>query len=251
MHVYIYDSFLSQRKFHSTLAKIETRLTDLGLNGKVVRLGLIKNTKEIIENEVRRGAKTIIAVGDDQLISEAVSGVAGTSIPFGAIPINTGQNRIAGALGINSTEEACNILSARRIEKLDLGIINNSFFLSGLSITNNGTIIQINQDYSVEPLEDGRVQIINLPLKGMELPENFTFNPQDGNMELVIKIKKGGGFLKTKEAEQGVFTVQLLTIFNKKNHPVLADDSREITTPAEVGILKSGLNVIVGKNRNF
>ena len=38
MHVYIYDSFLNHKKFEKIIARIETRVTDLGLNGKINRL---------------------------------------------------------------------------------------------------------------------------------------------------------------------------------------------------------------------
>ncbi len=34
MHVYVYDSFLNQKKYDRILARLETRITDLGLNGK-------------------------------------------------------------------------------------------------------------------------------------------------------------------------------------------------------------------------
>ena len=38
---------------------MEIRLTDLGLNGKIIRLGGIKNIKGTIQNEIKLGAKTI------------------------------------------------------------------------------------------------------------------------------------------------------------------------------------------------
>jgi hypothetical protein len=50
MHIYIYDSFVNQKKYDSTTAKIETRITDLGLNGKIVRLGIIISVEEVINN---------------------------------------------------------------------------------------------------------------------------------------------------------------------------------------------------------
>ena len=58
MHVYIYDSFLGHKKFDNTLARIETRLTDLGLNGKISRMGAMKNIQSTVSNELKRGAKT-------------------------------------------------------------------------------------------------------------------------------------------------------------------------------------------------
>lgn len=252
MHVYIYDSFLNQRKYDSLLAKIETRITDLGLNGKVVRLGQIKNIKETIENEIRRGAKTIISVGDNELISQIIDGVANTAIPLGIIPINTGKNNLTAALGINSSEQACDILSARRIEKIDLGVFNNSFFLSTLTIPNEGTIIQINQEYSIETMEAGETMIINLPITKNGLPDNLAFSPQDGNLELFIKTQKQKKFsLHSKEIAQSVLSANNITILNTKHHPVLVDGVRKVNTPINVNISKDSLNIIVGKDRLF
>ena len=252
MHVYIYDYFLSQRKHDSLLAKIETRITDLGLNGKVVRLGQIKNIKETVQNEIRRGAKTIIAVGDDELVSQILDGVANTPTPLGIIPINTGKNAITTALGINSSEQACDILSARRIEKIDLGTINASFFISTLTIPNEGTILQVNQEYSMETTAAGESMVINLPITKNGFPGNFLFSPQDGNLELFVKTKKQKKFsLHPKEVAQSVLSVDNLTILNTKHHPALVDGVRKINTPIDVSINKNALNIIVGKDRLF
>ncbi|MCK4553680.1 hypothetical protein KAU19_01815, partial [Candidatus Parcubacteria bacterium] len=64
MHIYIYDSYVNQKKYDKVLARIETRITDLGLNGKISRLGLMKNIPDLVYNELKRGVKTIIAVGN-------------------------------------------------------------------------------------------------------------------------------------------------------------------------------------------
>lgn len=253
MHVYIYDSFLNQRKYGSLLAKIETRITDLGLNGKVIRIGPIKNIRETVENEIRRGAKTIIAVGDDGLISQVIESVADTNIPLGMIPVDTGKNAISEAFGIVSPEQACDILSARRIEKVDLGTLNNgSFFISNLTIPNDGTIVQINQEYSIESAAAGETMVINMPTDRKGLPENFPFNPQDGSLELIIKTQKTSKLsFQPKETIQSILPVSHITIINTKNHPVLADGVHSIPTPVNVGINKNSLNIIVGKDRIF
>lgn len=235
------------------MAKTEIRITDLGLNGKVIRIGPIKNVRETVENEIRRGAKTIIAVGDDSLVNQVVDSIADTGIPLGIIPINTGKNAISRAFGITSSEQACDILSARRIEKIDLGTINNnSFFISSLAIPNDGTIVQINQEYSIESAAAGETIVVNLPTDKRGLPKSFPFSPQDGNMELVIKTQKSGRLgLQSKETIQSILPVSHLTIINTKNHPVLADGVRNISAPINIGISKNSLNIIVGKDRIF
>ena len=100
MHVYIYDTFLSQKKYDSVLARIETRTTDLGLNGKIIRLGLMHSLFDTVENEIKKGAKTITAVGNSELLHKIINIVARLSseniliknIPLGFIPIGKSNN---------------------------------------------------------------------------------------------------------------------------------------------------------------
>ena len=80
MYSYIYDSFVSQKKYQKLLARVEIRLTDLGISGKIKRLSPLKNLKETIKDEIRGGAKTIVVVGDDSTLGEVINLVAGKNI---------------------------------------------------------------------------------------------------------------------------------------------------------------------------
>lgn len=247
MHVYIYDSFVNQKKYDGLLARVETRITDLGLNGKISRLSLMTNLRDTISNEIRRGAKTIVVVGNDQTVSQAVNALAGKEIPLGVIPVGNDNNSIAAALGIDSEMAACDVLSARRIEKLDLGVVNNIFFLTKASITTVGSIVEINHDYSIETAERGEINIVNMETGAGG--GRGKFNPQDGKLELYITTGAKKIFLK-KNISQSVFTFKQLTIINAK-HALILDGAARVTAPAEVSIAKQALNVIVGKGRRF
>jgi len=252
MHVYIYDSFLAQKKYDRILANIETRITDLGLNGKICRLGIMKNVYDMIENELKRGAKTIIAVGNDHTINQIINPLANHNVPLGIIPVGQNNNLIATALGIEPEEAACDILSARRIIKLDLGKANNYYFLSNATINNQGTSIKINKDYSIEIMSQGETRVINLTAPDNDLPIPGTqdkFDPQDGILELFIKTKISKNILK-KITGHSIFPLKKLTIINEKL-PVVLDNSIQITTPVQIGVVKQKLNVIVGRKRNF
>ena len=58
MYLYLYDSFLNNPKFGNKLAKIETRLTDLGIGGKISRLSPLKNLEELVSDEIKNGVKS-------------------------------------------------------------------------------------------------------------------------------------------------------------------------------------------------
>jgi len=261
MHIYIYDSFLNHRKYNNVLSRIETRITDLGLNGKIIRLNIMKNIKSSVENELKRGAKTIVAVGNDQTINQVISAMAGAdelklsfdNVPFGIIPIGKEKNNISSVLGIPPEEAACDVLSSRRIEKLDLCQANKNYFISNATITSKGTIVEIDKTYSIEIAGEGEINIINFNDNHAAVPTNAKFDPHDGIFELFIKTKKRSGFLKigSQEIGESIFSLKKLTVFNNHNYPVVLDNSVEVPTPVEISIMKQKMNLIVGKKRNF
>lgn len=244
MHVYVYDDYLNKTKYNRTINRVEIRLTDLGLNGKILRLSGIKNIKAAIQNEIRVGAKTIVAVGNNQTVNKIIGAIIDDDIYgdfqkktlLGIIPIGD-DNSIATSFGIKNPEDACNILLARRVEKIDLGLAGNHYFLNEASIQSMGTTLEIG-DYSIKSTERGEVKIINL-LKDKD--EDIRSNPHDGLLDIVIETKK-------KDT-----TYLNATSFKVSNseEKLIVDGIVEIDTPAEIGILKDRVNIIVGKDRMF
>jgi len=244
MHVYIYDDYLSKGKYHKTINRLEIRLTDLGLNGKIIRLGGIKNIKGAIQNEIKLGAKTIIAVGNNQTVNKIIGAIIDTDLYgdfqkktlLGIIPIGD-DNSIATSFGIKNEAEACNILLARRIEKIDLGLVGKYYFLNQASIQSLGTTIEIN-NYSLETKERGEIKIINLL---SDSDTDIKSNPHDGLLDV---------YIKTRKKDKTYLTAKKLKITNSENR-LLIDGVMEIDTPVDVEIMKDRVNVIVGKNRMF
>ena len=193
MNVYIYDSYVNHKKYQSKIARIETRITDLGLNGKIIRLSVMSSIYTSIENEITKGAKNIIIVGNSNLFAQAINSIAKLKslyttigdIPLGFIPIGKKNNSIAEYLGINYEEAACNIIAARRIKKLDLGMINEHYFLTQATIPTKETIIEIDKNYSINITEPGEIIIVNLPMN-IKLPNEIKANAQDDTLELFI-----------------------------------------------------------------
>jgi hypothetical protein len=245
MHIYIYDNYLNEKKYHSLLAKIETRITDLGLNGKIIRLNITNSLYNAIENEIKKGAKTIVAVGNDNLLNQVINSVIRSTainktknIPIGFIPIEKENNKLAKFLGIDFKENACDIISARRIKQLNLGKINNFFFLFNVSMDAKDTIVNIDNNFSIETKNKGLINIINT-----------SFETKDNKLKLIIQNQENNLFKKNK-TNQSVFFFKNLTLLNKKN-PAIIDNSSEISTPANISLGEESINIIVGKNRDF
>ena len=246
MHVYIYDDYLAKGKYNKAINRMEIRITDLGLNGKILRLSGIKNVKVAIENEIRLGAKTIVAVGNNQTVNKIIGAIINADVyeefqkntVLGIIPIGD-DTSIASSFGIKNEENACNVLLARRVKKIDLGAVANFYFLKQLKIRGKGTTLKIN-NFEIEASDKAEINIINLlDDKKDKIPKS---SPYDGLLDVFIKNGKNDlTFLNSKK----------IIIENINKEKILIDDILEIETPVEIGILKSAITVIVGKERSF
>lgn len=257
MHVYIYDSYLGSKKYDAQIAKIETRLTDLGLNGKIIRMGLLQSLKDSVQNELKKGAKTIIAVGNADLLHQTINSLmsfySNTSyfnpVPVGFIPVGSDNNSIATNLGIPSNVDACNILSARRIENLDLGQINDKFFLSLAEIDAYGTTVLVDNSYTIQINEPGKIKIINLSLDDDAI--NKKISAQDGKLEFFIETNKNSKLFFKKTNSSSVFTFKSLLIENKNKAQFKIDSISHLSTPVNIKIAPRAIKLIVGKSRYF
>ncbi len=247
MNIYIYDDYLNKSKYSRVLNRVEIRLTDLGLNGKIIRLGAIKNIRDVIQNEIKNGAKTIVAVGNNQTVNKIIGSVIDNelygffqkNILFSIIPIGE-DNSIADSLGIKKEEEACNILLARRVKKIDIGFVNNYYFLNKATIESQGSVIDINGEYVLEPQEKGTINIFNLKSSAND-DKNIKVNPIDGKLDI---------YIKSKGKDLSFLSVDKLRVSNQ-NHPLILDDIIELKTPADISVIAGKLNVVVGKDRSF
>lgn len=246
MNAYIYDDFLNKGRYRRALNRVEIRLTDLGLNGKIIRLGAIKNVKDAIQAEIKNGIKNIIAVGNNETANKVISAMISNKaygffqkdILFSIIPIGN-NNSIAASFGINKEEEACNILLARRIKQVDIGIAGNNIFLNKAELISDNAHININDEYSLELTRKTRVQIINLN-DNPSIIYGDRVNPYDNKLNLIINNK-------TPEAT-------FITSDNIKisgSGEIILDESVAIPLPAELGIIQEKINIIVGKDRSF
>jgi Diacylglycerol kinase catalytic domain len=237
MYAYIYDDLISQSKFGKLLYQIEKRLTDLNLNGKIIRLGVSKNIKSAIDDEIRQGTKTIVAVGNDKTVSQIINHIVNNrsderhQVTLGIIPIDAKENKIAAALGIKSIGSACEILLARRLESFQLAQINQSFFLFKAALDASDTILEIDKNYIIQNLKPALVEVTNNP------------HPQesgriDGKLELRVYNKEG----------ESMFFFKDLLIVNK-TAAIITDDSLAVQPPARIKSSQEKIRIIVGKDR--
>jgi diacylglycerol kinase family enzyme len=258
MNVFVYDAFLSEKKYERTLNRIETRLTDLGLNGKIVRLGVLKNIMDAVGRELKQGAKTIVAVGNNRTLNQIVNAQAAINpselpfgpVPIGLIPVGAANNDLAAVLGVPPEDNAGDVIAARRIETLDLGQANEYYFFGHARINNAGTVLEIDHNFSLEIMGPGEIKVLNIP-SAQDLGRGFNPNPKDRRLELYIEARTSKLLpLRGRTVEQSVFSFSHLYITNK-NKPLVLDGAINLPTPVEIKIAPRQLPFIVGKERGF
>jgi hypothetical protein len=257
MHYYLYDTFLGDKKYEKVIDRIKTRLLDLEIQGKHEKLSLLKSIDELISDEVKRGANSIIVVGNEKIFLKVVDAAAKNNVSLGMIPVGE-NNHLAECLGLPMEEAACDVIAARKIVSFDLGKVNNQYFFSNLKITKNLDRLSIQKDnYKIVPRADCEsVEVVNFylpPIAGDFERKMKKCTAQDQLLELVIRRKGqkrrwfggGGGKPQIDSLIQG----NEFEIKSFEYLPALMDDYRVIKTPIKVEVEHAKLKVIVGKNR--
>lgn len=244
-NVYLYDQELSSRRHQKFLEQLETRLTDLGIGGKICRLGPMTRVEQTVRQELAKKPKTIIVVGSDALASRVAGVMANTKIPLAIVPI--GGNLVADAFGVD-LKNACRVLAARRIVNLDLGQIDEQHtFVCRASIVGVEPLLSLDGKLSVTAAGKVTIEIINI------VGDQYGYRgarplPDDGRLNVYI-LKTEKGIIK-KEISQSAFICKQLNLIRGAMRVTL-DDALEIAAAKEIKVLPKALTAIVGRERIF
>jgi diacylglycerol kinase family enzyme len=264
MYYYIYDSFLNDNKYQKILHRIENRIVDLGINGKIGRMSMLISPEKMVREEIQKGAKTIVVVGNDKTIDKVLSAVAEKDVTLGIIPVGK-ENNIAKILGIPEGSLACDIISQRRITKIDLIKANEKYCLSNIAmeIKKGKIICEDNYELSLTS-KKGKVYIYNLANKNeikktFEIKQNLEkyLNPNDGMIDILIKpnskkrIRKFFGFSKKSKNDTSIIPVKELSISEKEVPSAICDNSTSIKAPLKIKVVPNAIQIIISKNREF
>ncbi len=232
MYVYVYDELAIKNE--GFLHKIEKRLTDLGLNGQTIKPGVSKSVKLSVEDKIKQGARTIVAVGSDKGISQVMNIIANSqndnkqNVTLGIIPAEKkNESLFAKAFGIGNIDDACNIILARRLKTFIPAKINENCFFFNADISNSeSTVLEIDKKYTIQSESSIDIRISNQPTKN--------------KLKIFLKNKKGESFFDA----QSVLVVS-------KNDQIITDGSFKTPPPAILTPGNETIKVIVGKNRGI
>lgn len=245
MYCYLYDEFIQENKrYERELLQIENRLTDLGIAGKISRLALFRNAEEMIRDEIDRGVQTVVVLGNDDTVRTLLDVLSESDVVLGIIPIGP-KNDLARLFGVPAGIAACDVLSARRIEQIDVGTINGRKFITGVHVPNFRAELMCN---------DGKYRILPTSQADLKIKNLADMNdPCDGVLEAVIHatVRRGWGPFSKQQETDSILPFQCLAIRSDKPIAAYADGQEMQGTRFDIGIEPLTLRVIMGKERVF
>ena len=252
MYVYLYDNFLRQKKYDSTVKAMETRLTDFGIAGKIIRLQNFTDSKAIIEDEIKKGVSGIVIVGNDSTFGHVLSRAATCDVLFGFLPVGQ-NNQIAEVLGIPVGIDACDVLSKRRKVKLDVGWFNNRYFVSQLHIPPSKITVEYDEKFKVSTKDKVELVVCNLQpfeWKGKG-SKSHVIHPQDGKLEAFLRPVSGRGIFRQKFEDPSIFPFHEMIVSSKKAFVVEADGKQSKETKIKIKLARKRIEMVVGRERKF
>ena len=246
MYFYLFDSFLQDRRYQTEVLRLESRLAQLGLQGRTEKMTILKNVQEAATSAIKRGATTVVAVGNDLTVTKLLPIVIEHGLPLGIIPFGQ-PNTIAEYLGLPNGVPAADALSRRITKKLDVGQADSQYFLLQARLTAPAKI-KCDGRYTVETLDprDGCL-IANL---GSGDPYG---QPNDNRLELIVQPHSTGWSWGQKQySAASVFPVHQAMVQDAGDSAaVVLDGQITLKAPTTIGVAKKKLQVIVGPRRTF
>lgn len=252
-YFYLYDSYLQDKKYSNQLIRLETTLADLGIQGKIGRLTLLKSMRDLIEGGLRDNTDTIVVVGNDLTFSQAAEVLAKKpKTTMGLIPMGEKNQSLAELLGIPIGLLACHTLSSRIIAQVDLGKINNQFFVRSVA-TEGRAHIDCEGQYQISLESPHYIKICNLD--NWVDNNHFVSDPQNDLLEVVLEPKDKNSWWSGNKKQLGPSFLPLktfkITSLDKDELSLLVDEQKIIKTPATITVANEKIRIIVGRNRLF
>lgn len=249
MYLYIYDEYVQEKRHEREMAAVENRLTDLGITGKIIRLALFRHAGEQILDDARRGVTTVVVVGNDHTISKVLDAVVEAGLPLGIIPIGS-DNAFARMIGVPEGVQACDVLSARVIQQVDVGRLNGRRFVAGLKILSPEILLTCDDRYRVSLTHHGTIEIHNFTTLDSDAPDEVS-NPQDQQLDAVIRVASPNRFFGRHAGTRTRLPIQKARIEGDELIRILCDGQEVRGEHFQIDLDSQRLKVITGRSRQF
>lgn len=244
---YIYDECLSDRRFERDLGLIETELARRGIEGRIIRLAMFRQPRDVIFELARGSVKNLIFVGNDQTLEQMACFLPDVNLTIGYLPMV--PSKLAPLLGIPDGVGAVDVLAARLVDHLDMGKINDRYFLTEVVVPETRAALEIEGRYRMSPHEGGAIAIRNLA--GASLQGGGCARPEDGLLEGVIqaRVATGARFWKRHTLSESRVYFQEGKIIADKKVQIFVDGFSMQGNSFSLSILPKKIRMITGKQK--
>lgn len=280
MYYYILDpTNIPVEKFEKYQIELQGLVSEFNVAGETARVTPLRSISDLVDTASSRGVKTLIACGSDNTFNLMLASLKGRDFVLGFVPFDE-NSYLSKILGVGSVSSAIKTVAGRRIEKIDLANIGQSYFISylelgvsinevkqagllkGLKILNTAPTtltLKIDNNYIVEsPALAGL--IVNT--RSTSSKDSSIANPTDGYLDILIleKFKTTELFRYKNLIGEGLFELipnssvircKQVECLEPKGLPIRLAGKVIAKFPDTVQISQEGLRIIVGKNRTF
>ena len=254
MYCYIYDSFIHKdKKLTRIVSNIERRFSNLGIQGKTIKLTRFKNIEESLLYYIEEGIKNIVLIGGDATFNTLVQLAPKYDIVIGYVPLEENSS-VAKLLGMPFGVAACDIISSRIIERVPLGKIGNSYFFSQVHCKAEGLKVIVDGNYVITPEEGSDVYIANFMYSNDMPTKRLKEINRCKELKVVVypRKKKMFGQDKPDISKQSVLFGKNIKVESEHMCPITSENNRKFKAPITItSESDESLKVIVSKKRLF
>lgn len=182
---FLYDEHTSEKKYERLVFEVEARIAQKNLGGHVYRLSAFRDFRETLDEASRSGVKTFVVVGAEKTFLDSIMFCPNHEIVFGFVPVF--QSALAASLEIPTGPASVDILSARSMERFDLGFVNQTPFFNEVTLPETEAVFSSDDGFRLRPKSRWAMSVRNfgqVRLQGSDFA-----NPGDGNLELIVQTR--------------------------------------------------------------
>jgi diacylglycerol kinase family enzyme len=281
VYFYILDGQnIPPAKFEKTQIELQGLLAEFRISGDMARVTSLRSIRDLVETASERGVKTLIACGTDATFNYMLAYLRGRDFALGFVPMDETPSYLSKMMGIDSLQTAVKTIAARRIEKVDLASVGDSYFLShvefgiaatkvkqmglfnsvrAMSIPEHRFVIRIDDSYNMDITCLGGM-VVNS--RSTSSGSSLVANPTDGQLDLLIleKLNKVDIVKYKEDINEGilenvpntsVIKCRKVEFLEPHGYPLSIDGKTFGKIPETIEIIPRRLRIIVGKNRTF
>lgn len=281
MYFYILDGTkISQAQFEKAQISLQALLAEFKISGEMARVTSIRGIKELVETASERGVKTLVACGTDDTFNFMLAYLKGRDFALGFIPLVNFDSSLSKILGLNNLQTAVKTVAARRIEKIDLAVLEDNYFISqvefgiaaskikqmgmfsslkALSIPEHHIKVRIDDSYIMDITCLGGT-VTNSRATSSSV--NQIANPTDGQLDFMVlerltkmDVLKFKGDIAEGILEHipgtSVIKCKKVEFLEPRGFPLTIAGKTFAKIPSSIYIVPRRLKLVVGKNRTF